>query len=76
MLRFFIIYTHRDFDHAIPPVVLLLGKGGRAGLELILPVGSDTPVGGLGCSHWGFLQISFSYILVYMFIVELIVNLE
>ena len=37
--------------------------GMEAGLDSVLfsPVGSDTTVGGLGCSTWGFLQISFSY---------------
>ena len=53
--------TLRDFDHAIPPGCTSPWYGGRAGSVLFSPVGSDTTVGGLGCSTWGFLQISFSY---------------
>ena len=62
--------TLRDFDHAIPPGCTLPWNGDRAGSVLFSPVGSDTTVGGLGCSTWGFLQISFSFIhsfIQYMF---------
>ena len=55
---------HGDFDHAMLQVAPLQGTGGRAGSGLNLPVGSDTTVGGLGYLKWGFLQISFLYILV------------
>jgi len=54
---------HGDFDHAMLQVAPLQGTGGRAGSGLNLPVGSDTTVGGLGYLKWGFLQISFLYIL-------------
>ena len=54
--------THCDLDHVIPPGCTS-PRNRRSGL--ILPVGSDTIVGDLGCSKWGFLQISFSYILLY-----------
>ena len=50
--------THRDSDHAIPPGCTPPWNGGRARSVLFSPVGSDTTVGGLGCSTWGFLQIS------------------
>ena len=44
--------TLRD---AIPPGCTSPWYGGRAGSVLFSPVGSDTTVGGLGCSTMGLL---------------------